>query len=103
MFVFWKVWRALFSWNTRLEIHLFALLPTNDVACFKQHVDYFKITFPSYTASPTYEEWTVNMGIQIDSDSYVRSNIEIVTCDKESFYINFLGKLAKRTNCYSSK
>ena len=29
MFVFWKIWRALFSWNTRFEIRLFALLPTN--------------------------------------------------------------------------
>ena len=24
-----KIWRALFSWNTRLEIYPFALLPTN--------------------------------------------------------------------------
>ena len=28
MFVFWKIWRPLFSWNTRFEIHPFALLPT---------------------------------------------------------------------------
>ena len=28
MDVFQKIWRALFSWNTRLEITLFALLPT---------------------------------------------------------------------------
>ena len=28
MFVFWKIWHALFSWNTRFEIHPFALLPT---------------------------------------------------------------------------
>ena len=28
-FVFRKIWRALFSWNTRFEIHPFALLPTN--------------------------------------------------------------------------
>ena len=28
MYVFQKIWRALFSWNTRLEITLFALLPT---------------------------------------------------------------------------
>ena len=28
MFVFRKNWRALFSWNTRFEICLFALLPT---------------------------------------------------------------------------
>ena len=26
---FWKIWRALFSCNTRFEIHPFALLPTN--------------------------------------------------------------------------
>ena len=29
MFVFRKIWRALFSWNTRLEIRLFVSLPTN--------------------------------------------------------------------------
>ena len=29
MFVFWKIWCALFSWNTYFEIHPFALLPTN--------------------------------------------------------------------------
>ena len=28
MFVFWKIRQALFSWNTRLKILLFALLPT---------------------------------------------------------------------------
>ena len=28
MFVFRKMWRALFSWNTRFEIHPFLLLPT---------------------------------------------------------------------------
>ena len=29
MSVFRKIWRALFSCNTRFEIHAFALLPTN--------------------------------------------------------------------------
>ena len=29
MFVFWKICRTLFSWNTRFEILLFALLPMN--------------------------------------------------------------------------
>ena len=29
MFVLWKIWHALFSWNTCFEIHPFALLPTN--------------------------------------------------------------------------
>ena len=29
MFVFWKIWRALFSWNTRFEILPFTLLPPN--------------------------------------------------------------------------
>ena len=33
MFVFRKIWRALFSWNTRFEIRPFVLLPTN-VASF---------------------------------------------------------------------
>ena len=28
MFVFWKIWRVLFSWNTRFEIRPFALLPS---------------------------------------------------------------------------
>ena len=29
MFVFRKIWRALFSWNSRFKIRPFALLPTN--------------------------------------------------------------------------
>ena len=29
IFVFRKIWHALFSWNTRFEIRPFALLPTN--------------------------------------------------------------------------
>ena len=29
MFVFRKIWRALFSWNTRFEIHPSALVPKN--------------------------------------------------------------------------
>ena len=28
MLVFRKIWRGLFSWNTRFEIHTFVLLPT---------------------------------------------------------------------------
>ena len=28
MFVFQNIWRALFSWNSRFEIRIFALLPT---------------------------------------------------------------------------
>ena len=32
MFIFQKIWRALFSWNTRFEIRPFALLPT--IICF---------------------------------------------------------------------
>ena len=28
MFVFRKIWRTLFSWNSRFEIQPFALLPT---------------------------------------------------------------------------
>ena len=35
---------------------------------FRQYVDYFKTSFP-YTAPPTSEKWTINMGIQIDNDS----------------------------------
>ena len=32
------------------------------MACYRQYVGYFKLTFPS-TAPPTYEEWAINMGI----------------------------------------
>ena len=39
MFVFRKIWRALFSWNTCFEIRPFALLPTN-FRCF------FNLTLP---------------------------------------------------------
>ena len=31
MFVFRKIWRALFSWNTCFEIRPFALLPTKGI------------------------------------------------------------------------
>ena len=33
MFVFRKIWRALFSFNTRFQIRPFALLPTNSEFC----------------------------------------------------------------------
>ena len=39
MFVFRKIWRALFSWNTRFEIRSFALLPTKYV--YILHGNYF--------------------------------------------------------------
>ena len=29
---FWKIWLGLFSWNTRFEIRLFALLPTSSAS-----------------------------------------------------------------------
>ena len=29
MFVFWEIWRALFSWNPRFEINPFAILTTS--------------------------------------------------------------------------
>ena len=29
MSIFWKIWQALFSCNTRFEIRLFTLLPAN--------------------------------------------------------------------------
>ena len=37
MFVFPKIWRALFSWNTSFEIQHSALLPTNYTVIFEQH------------------------------------------------------------------
>ena len=33
MFVFWKTWWALFSWNTRFKIRSFVLLPTYSRSC----------------------------------------------------------------------
>lgn len=43
----------------------------NYVAYYRQYlIDYFKTSFP-YTAPPTYEKWTISMGLQIDSDSEV--------------------------------
>ena len=35
MFVFWKIWRALFSYYLRFEIRPFALLPTICLGTFK--------------------------------------------------------------------
>ena len=38
MFIFRKIWRALFSCNTRFEIRPFALLPTISAAGFFKYV-----------------------------------------------------------------
>ena len=38
MFVFRKIWPTLFSWNTRFEIHTFALLPTIFEVFFSKHL-----------------------------------------------------------------
>ena len=42
MFVFRKIWRALFSWNFRFEIRPFALLPTKcileQLSSFEKHL-----------------------------------------------------------------
>ena len=37
MFVFRKIWRALFSWNTSFKIRSFALLPTNYHPCLRNN------------------------------------------------------------------
>ena len=37
MFVFWKILRALFFWNARFEISLFAVIPTNWDTRFKEN------------------------------------------------------------------
>ena len=43
MFVFRKIWRALFSWKTHfLEIRPFALLPTNLQISFRTHLEEIK-------------------------------------------------------------
>ena len=52
-FVFRKIWRALFSWNTRFELRIFALLPTkcnsinqifpNIFPCFRSRHIHFHI------------------------------------------------------------
>ena len=35
MFVFWKIWHALFSLNTHFEIRPFALVPTISLTAFR--------------------------------------------------------------------
>ena len=42
----------------------------NYVACYRQHVNYFKATF-SYTAPPTCKALAINLGMQINNDSQV--------------------------------
>ena len=39
MFVFRKILRALFSWNTRFKIRPFALLPTNNTNSKNNSID----------------------------------------------------------------
>ena len=41
MFVFRKIWRALFSWNTRFEIRPFVLLPTTYCINYNFYIYYF--------------------------------------------------------------
>ena len=44
MFFFWKIWRALFSWNTRFEICPFALLLTkSDSLKFWMYYWFFQV------------------------------------------------------------
>ena len=45
MYVFQKIGRALFSWNTRFEIRPFALLPTNLEGLFHKIILAEKIIF----------------------------------------------------------
>ena len=51
MFVFRKIWRALFSWNTRFEIRPFALLPT--FRQYQKNIAFSILYFFSSVASPT--------------------------------------------------
>ena len=45
MFVFRKIWHALFFWNTRVEIRPFAFLPTNELNAIQKTYFYkFKFT-----------------------------------------------------------
>lgn len=83
----------------------------NNVACYKQYVDYFKTTF-SYIASPIYIEWEIDMGILIDTDSQACSSsefsgtMESLTCAKGSFNnkkVYERKSWPKETNCYSSR
>ena len=54
-------------YSCKMKKNNFGVIYLN-VACYRHYADYFKTIFP-YAASPTYEEWAINMGIQIDSDS----------------------------------
>ena len=48
LFVFWKIWRALFSCNTRFEIHPFGFLPKFDVwQGSDRFLHWLKIRFPA--------------------------------------------------------
>ena len=47
MFVFRKIWRALFSWNTRFEIRPFALSPTNYYSQFLKSAEVMEKLMPS--------------------------------------------------------
>ena len=38
MFFFRKIWRALFSWNTRFEIRPFTLLPTKYASIYSYNL-----------------------------------------------------------------
>ena len=57
MFVFRKIWRALFSWNTRFEICPFTLLPT--ISCteipdrYAFEVEVRRVEWPLRTNNPS--------------------------------------------------
>ena len=50
---FRKIWRALFSCNTRFEIHLFVLLPTHCKCLIGSKLRLLRLSFNSVSANPT--------------------------------------------------
>ena len=96
MFVFRKIWRASFSWNTRFEIFLFALLTTYYFNCLhsfrtanklKSHEDVCNDHDYCYVEAHTnilkFNHEQKSVKIPFDIYDYIESLLEkISTCDK---------------------
>ena len=65
MFVFRKIWRALFSWNTRFEIRPFALLPKN---CLTKLLT-IESAFVNY-----YHHWRLRRHLLVQSQQWNHQN-----------------------------
>ena len=96
MFAFWKIWPALFYWNTRFEIRPFALR-VNDFFAKKLYRRYLKrfdthleivFFFPCYTLL-AFTCSTSTMNTPQKCVKSVRSYWIVLSLDRSGIFVNF--------------